>query len=181
MKVKVILQKDFPTLGKKGDVKIVRMGYAKNFLLPQRIVILGTPKNILQWQKMKSLEQKELDIEFENYKTLKNTLNGKLLKFVCEAQKDGSLFAEFRKIEVIKKIKEDFKEFKDIELNKDQIEFSEKIKKTGEFNAKITLAKDIETNIKISIEPDTKKVAKAKPAKTKSTVKTKKTEKNKKH
>ena len=42
--VEVCLLKDIDTLGKKGDIKRVKMGYFANFLLPQKLAILAAKK-----------------------------------------------------------------------------------------------------------------------------------------
>ena len=44
--MKIILRQDFETLGKMGDMVIVKDGYARNFLIPRGIAVLASPKNV---------------------------------------------------------------------------------------------------------------------------------------
>jgi large subunit ribosomal protein L9 len=44
--MKIILKKDHPNLGNIGDVLSVKNGFARNFLIPQGIAVLATPKNV---------------------------------------------------------------------------------------------------------------------------------------
>jgi large subunit ribosomal protein L9 len=55
--MKVILNKDFSTLGEEGDVKEVAKGYARNFLFPRNIALPYTPGMI------KVIESRRAEIE----------------------------------------------------------------------------------------------------------------------
>jgi len=58
--MKVILLKNDPTIGKKGDIKNVSDGYAKNYLLPKKIAVIATPQMIARAQEEKDIAaQKE--------------------------------------------------------------------------------------------------------------------------
>lgn len=54
--MKIILKKDYQTLGYKDDVLIVKDGYARNYLIPQGIAILATPSALKELQE--SLKQR---------------------------------------------------------------------------------------------------------------------------
>jgi large subunit ribosomal protein L9 len=59
--MKIILQKDFPNLGDAGDIKDVSDGYARNFLIPNRIAIRadeGSTKVALHQKKMINLKKR---------------------------------------------------------------------------------------------------------------------------
>ena len=51
--MKVILRKDFDQLGKVGELVEVKSGYARNFLIPEKIAVLATSRN------MKALEEEQ--------------------------------------------------------------------------------------------------------------------------
>ena len=44
--MKIILMDDVPTLGRRGEVRDVSDGYARNFLLPQKLALHATPANL---------------------------------------------------------------------------------------------------------------------------------------
>lgn len=160
MKVKVIFQKDWPNLAKAGEVKIVKMGFAKNFLLPQKIAILGTPQNIKRWENEQLKLQQETEKNLERLRALANLLNNRKITIQRETKEDNTLFAKIRKLEIINAFKEQIPELKNIELKKEQIELEEKIQKTGTFNIVLRLHKNIEAHIKLIIKSQHSKTTK---------------------
>ena len=68
--MKIILLQDEKKLGKKGDVIEVSEGYARNFILPKKIGVEATPKNMndLKLQKANSdkIAQEQLDAAKES-------------------------------------------------------------------------------------------------------------------
>lgn len=159
MKVKVILQKDWPNLGKLGEVKIVKMGFAKNFLIPQKIAILGTPQNIKKWEAQQLRLQQEAEKAFEQLKKLAQSIDNRSLTLQKKAKEDGTLFAEVRKLEIINILKDQIPEFKNVKLTKEQIILKEKIKNTGVFNITFKPHKDIEARLKLIVEVQPTKTA----------------------
>ena len=61
--MKVILQKDIPNLGEAGDIKEVSNGYARNYLLPRKLVLLASDSSRKAVEHQKKL-MKELDEGF---------------------------------------------------------------------------------------------------------------------
>ena len=59
--MEVILKEDIPNLGKMGEVVRVRDGYARNYLLPRRLVLIANKKNLnsFEHQKRVVVSQKE--------------------------------------------------------------------------------------------------------------------------
>ena len=55
----VIICQDVPKLGKIGDVVKVKSGYARNYLLPKKLVCLATPENIKRIEQQKAKEAQQ--------------------------------------------------------------------------------------------------------------------------
>ena len=64
--MKVILQKDIPNLGDAGDIKDVADGYARNFLLPKKLVLLANESS------KKAIEHQKKLIRLKKEKRLPN-------------------------------------------------------------------------------------------------------------
>src|SRR6266568_1736877 len=52
--MKIILMDDVPSLGRRGEVRDVSDGYARNFLLPQKLALNATPANLKNLEQIKS-------------------------------------------------------------------------------------------------------------------------------
>ncbi len=52
--MKIILMDDVPTLGRRGEVRDVSDGYARNFLLPQKLALHATPANLKNIEQIKA-------------------------------------------------------------------------------------------------------------------------------
>src|SRR3989344_1250946 len=63
--MKVILVKDVENLGKKYDVKEVKNGYARNFLLPQKLAKAATKKALKWLEDQKEVINKEAEFELK--------------------------------------------------------------------------------------------------------------------
>lgn len=147
--MKVILLKDFPKLGKAGDIVNVKDGYAINYLIPQEIAIPATPKNLKMIEKIKEFNRSKAEKEKIRALKVKEKLEeiGEL-EFKRKAGEGGKLFGAVSSIDVLNELKN-----KNIELKKGMI-IMEAIKELGEYSIRIKLHPEIECNLKIKIVPE---------------------------
>ena len=147
--MKVILLKDFPKLGKAGDIVNVKDGYATNYLIPQEIAIPATPKNLKMIEKIKEFNRSKAEKEKIRALKLKEKLEeiGEL-EFKRKAGEGGKLFGAVSSIDVLNELKN-----KNIELKKGMI-IMEALKELGEYSIRIKLHPEIESNLKIKIVPE---------------------------
>lgn len=145
--MKIILLKDVPNLGKELDIKDVKPGYARNFLIPQNLVVPATKRN-LQWQERelakKKLreEQKTKELQ-EMIKKLKNLK----LQISVKTGSKGELFEKITSIKIVNLLKKE-----GFEISKENIILKEPIEKIGDYVIPISLGKDFKTKIKLVVK-----------------------------
>lgn len=145
--MKIILLKDVPNLGKELDIKDVKPGYARNFLIPQNLVVPATKRN-LQWQERelakKKLreEQKTKELQ-EMIKKLKNLK----LQISVKTGSKGELFEKITSVKIVNLLKKE-----GFEISKENIILKEPIEKIGEYVIPISLGKDFKTKIKLVVK-----------------------------
>ena len=143
--MKVILLADVPKLGKKGDVKDVSDGYAKNYLIARGLAVpeSGTSKKILEKQKE---EEKLLDEQKrEDARQLAKQLEDITLEFKVKA-KDGRVSGSIS----TKQIEEELKK-KGIIIDKRKIKDNSPLNELGTFDVKVELYKDVLGTIKVKL------------------------------
>ena len=143
--MKVILIKDVPKLGKKGDIKDVADGYGRNFLLARGLAVLDTQgsKKVLDAQKAK-----EAELDAENRKKaneLKDELAKMSLEFKVKA-KDGRVSGSVSGKQI-----EDELSKKGITIDKRKIKDSSPLNELGTYDVKIELYKDVVGTIKVKL------------------------------
>ena len=147
--MKVILLEDIKSLGRKFDVKNISDGYARNFLLPKKMVQIATPAALAQLKIQKEIQEKARAKQLENLKKIAASLKGQELIFALKVGDKGEVFGSVN----VDKISEAFKA-KGFEVEKNQIELESPLKSLGEHLVSLKLDKEIEAKIKIKIEAE---------------------------
>lgn len=144
--MKIILLQDIKGLGKKYDVKQVKDGYARNFLLPRKLAKIATAQAIKELERQKiKLEQQEREIKAKLEK-LAADLKNQEFKFNIKTGKKGEIFGSLSK----ENIKESLIE-KGI---KAEVLLDKSLKTLGEHQVSINLDMGVETKIKVVLEPE---------------------------
>lgn len=147
IRMKVILLKNIENFGEKYDVKEVKSGYAKNFLLPKKMVKIATNKN-LQW-----LEQEKEKIETEVKKSLDSAqklaakIDGSEVIVAVKVGDKGTLFEKIGAQKIVESLTNiGFK------IKKSQIVLPDLIKAIGEYSVKVSFEHNLEAEIKVIVE-----------------------------
>lgn len=146
--MKIILTEDVDKLGKKGEIKEVKGGYARNFLLPKNLAEIATKSAIKKANMdMQKIAEKEEKIKEEAQKQA-NSIKNKKITIQAKAEKSGKLFGAISE----KVISENIKKQTGTEIDPKSIELSEPIKNTGSYKVKVKFTKDTEASIDLIIK-----------------------------
>jgi large subunit ribosomal protein L9 len=144
--MKVIFLKDVEKMGKKFEVKEVKDGYARNFLLPQNLVKPAT-KEALEWLKMqKEIQEKKAEGDLQKAQEMASSLDGLEVALTMKAGEEGQLFESVTSQKIAEKMKE-----MGFEVKKSQVGLADPIKEVGEFPVKIKLDHNLEAEIRVEI------------------------------
>ncbi len=144
----VILKQDIKNLGKVGDMVRVKRGYARNFLLPRNLAEEATEKRkkeIGHLKKMAEIKKKKM---LEKRKELLQTLSELTVKITAASGETEKLFGAVTNFDIAEAL-----EKLGYSVDRRDILLEDPIKKLGQYTAKIHLGQDLETEIKISVEP----------------------------
>jgi len=144
--MKVILVKDVENLGKKYDVKEVKNGYGRNFLLPQKLAKAATKKALKWLEDQKEVINKEAEEELKMAQELASNLDGVEVAISVKIGEEGQLFESINNQKIAEKLKE-----MGFEVKKSQIKLAEPIKELGEFPIKVGLEHNLEVEISLII------------------------------
>jgi len=132
--MRVILLKDVPTLGRAGEVREVKDGYAQHYLLPRGLAALATTTNLQHLQEThKSAQQREARI-LQQAADLKAKLEALVVEVHAKAGEGGRLFGSVTAQDVAEAITR-----KGIEISKKQVDLAEPIKAAGFYKVPVHL------------------------------------------
>lgn len=143
--MKVIFIKDLKNQGKKGEIKEVKDGYAKNFLIKKGYAVQETTESrkILDRDNKKAAE---IDAQMREEATQqKQELEKKTYKFKVKTGDHDKVFGSIS----VKQIKEELD--KTFKIDKKQINIISPIQSLGFHNVEVNLYKDIKATIKIEV------------------------------
>ncbi len=99
--MKVILLKDVKKIGRRGEVKEISDGYARNFLIPQRLAELATPEAIAKLEKMKQVSHIEKKVQHDLLVENIKKLEAITVVLKRPANEKGHLFSAIRAEDIV--------------------------------------------------------------------------------
>lgn len=106
--MKLILLQDIQNIGKKGEIKDVSDGFAMNFLLPKKLAVLATTKNVQNIKAEEKVIAKKVEVKVAVYQKIKNTLQQQTLTFSGKTSDRGHLFQAIKIPDIIKATRKNF-------------------------------------------------------------------------
>lgn len=146
--MKIILLQDEKKLGKKGDIIEVSEGYARNFVLPKKIGVEATPKNLNDLKLQKSNEAKVAQEQLDQAKALAELLATKEVVVGIKAGENGRTFGSVS----TKEIGQALKAQTGIEVDKKKLVLPEAIKTFGVYEVPVKLHPKVTGTIKVKVQ-----------------------------
>jgi len=146
--MEVILKQDVNKLGYTDEIVKVKDGYARNYLLPQKLAIPATVSNkkmLAETVKQRSYKAEKILKEAE---FLAGKINGLTLKIAQKASEKGTIFGSVNTIAVAHALKEQH----DIDIDRKKIILpDEHIKELGNYSAQIIIHKDVKVTVNLEV------------------------------
>ena len=130
--MKIILLQDVKNLGKKGDLVEANDGYARNFIIPKKLGVEASPKNLNDLRQQKLNEEKKQAEILAEAESMAAALKGKVVNLSIRVGKEGKVFGQIS----TKEIADETKKQLGIEIDKKKI-ISDAIKAAGNYKIQV--------------------------------------------
>jgi len=148
--MKVIYLKDMSAKWKKGEIREVAGGYARNFLFPQGLAMPATPAAIKAAETQFEESAQRQARQREETNELIQHMEGKELHFRARVGAKGRLHGAITSADIAAELSRVI----DSEIDKKKIELDEPLHQLGSYEIKISLAKGSEAQIKVVVEEE---------------------------
>ena len=145
--MKVILKQDVLSLGRAGDIKNVKNGYARNFLLPRNLVLPATAKSVKQREFLEQVQARKIQKRKKTAQETATAINGKEFAVTVKVGSEGKLFGSVTNMNIQKEVeKEGFL------IDKKLIQLSDHIKTLGIYKVPLKFYEGIEAEITVRVQ-----------------------------
>lgn len=143
----IVLLEDVKALGKKGQVVKVNDGYARNFILPKKLGVEATPKNLNELKLQKANAEKIAAQQLADAKALAEQLEKLSVTVSMKVGEGGRAFGSVSGKEISKAIKDQLK----MDIDKKKFLLPEPLKTFGTHEVPIKLHKDVTAKLAVKV------------------------------
>ena len=145
--MEVVLLEDVKALGKKGQIVKVNDGYARNFILPKKLGIEATSKNLIDLKLQKANADKIAAEQLQAAKDLAADLAEKSITLSIKAGEGGKAFGSVSSKEITKAIQDQL----GMEIDKKKLVLPEPLKTFGTHEVPIKLHRDVTGKLAVKV------------------------------
>jgi len=147
--MQIILQEDIEKLGHRGDVVTVKPGYARNFLLPQKLAIEASAGNLKAIERIRTSLAKKTATELDAAQKQAALLNGISLNFTRKTGENDQMFGSVTTGDVAEGLKA-----QGFSFDKRQVQLADPLKSLGEFPVTVKVFRDVTAEIMVHVEKE---------------------------
>ena len=145
--MEVVLLEDVKALGKKGQIVKVNDGYARNFILPKKLGVEATPKNLNDLKLQKANAAKVAAEQLAAARELAEKLADLSVTVSIKAGEGGRAFGSVSGKEIAQAAKEQL----NMEIDKKKLVLPEPLKTFGTHQVSIKLHKDVTGTLAVKV------------------------------
>lgn len=147
--MRVVFLQDVAGVAQGGDVKEVKNGFARNYLIPKKFAVPAT-HNELQRVKQYAEQAERARLRLlQDMRELSETLNGTRIDVEMRAGVSGQLYGSVTNAIIADKLSE----MSDREIDRRGIEIAEPIRQLGSFNVDVRLHPEVQAQIEVLVYP----------------------------
>ncbi len=147
--MKIILLDDVPKVGRRGEVREVSDGYARNYLIPRKLALSATAGNLQNLQHIK----RQQEAKASRVKADAEALRARIESLVCEerrqASEEGKLFGSVTAQDIV-----EFLAASGVSVERRRVQLEEPIKALGETTVPIRLHPEVTAQLRVVVVRD---------------------------
>lgn len=148
--MKIILLQDVKSLGKKGQIVNVNDGYARNFILPKKLGVEATGKNLNDLKLQKKNEEKVALDNLNAAKALSEKLAAGEVVLSIKVGEGGRAFGAVSSKEIAEAVKQQM----NLDVDKKKIQVKEAIKSLGTHIVSVKLHPEVTAELKVVVKEE---------------------------
>ena len=144
--MKVILLDDVAKVGRRGEVRDVSDGYARNFLIPKKLALTATPGNLKGLDHIKKQQDAKAGRIKSDADGLRERIEALVYEVRRQASEEGKLFGSVTAQDLV-----DFLEAHAIKVERRRIHLDEPIKTLGESSVAIRIHPEVSAQLRVNV------------------------------
>jgi len=148
--MRVIFLQNVIDVARAGDVKEVKNGYARNYLIPNGLAAQATHNELQRMEKLKKVAEEQSLKESKRWKEVAEALDGKVIVLKMKSGETGQLYGSVTNSVIAKELAI----LTEREIDRRKIVLNEPLRELGEFDVPIHLHTDIDATIKVIVEAE---------------------------
>lgn len=147
--MEIILNKDIPKLGYRGDVITVKPGYARNFLIPQGMAVVANSSNRKMRDELMKQQANKIAKRIEDATALQNRLESQEITVKVKTGTTTKIFGSVTTLQVSHLLKD-----AGFDIDRRNISFIEPIKEIGTHKIIVECYKNVIANVTLNVKPE---------------------------
>jgi large subunit ribosomal protein L9 len=144
--MKIILLDDVNKVGRRGEVRDVSDGYARNFLIPKKLALHATAGNMKNLDSIKKQQQAKADRVKNDAEALRARIEALTFEERRQASEEGKLFGSVTTQDMV-----EFLDRHGVKVERKRLHLEEPIKSLGDTSVSIRLHPEVVATLKVSV------------------------------